>query len=167
MDGWAYLCETADQVNSTLAENSTLSSDRLCSLSGLKAAKTPIAAKHSSFLSGGCATKKKNQFPLPCLGVRVTATQASTSEDLKAALSHFPAQTQLAKHSFTLTANISSPFIWHLTVFSQSLGRICSSTPLWDPLLAGALTPHSVFCFLCLEVKQSDRIVRGKISLVQ
>lgn len=98
-------------MNSTLAQTSH-SVDRLAVKNvGFKSCKTPIAATHSSFLSAGCATKKKrNQFPLPCLRVRVAATQASTSEDLKAALSHFPAQTQLAKHSFTSTANIRSSF---------------------------------------------------------
>lgn len=124
MDRWPYLCRTVDEMNSTLAQSSTLSTNWLCKLSvGFESHKTPVAAQHSVSLSGVCATKKENsQVSLPCLRVCVcvcvTATQASTSEDFKAALSHLPAPTLSARHSFTLTANISSPFIWHLTVFS-------------------------------------------------
>lgn len=97
-----------------------------------------------------------------------TATQASASEDLKAALSHFPGPAQSANHSFTCTANISSAFMWHLPVFSQSSGSLGSSAlPPRQPPLAGAVTPHGVYCFLCPDAEPSHRIVGGKTSLAQ
>lgn len=116
MDGWAYLCGTADEMKSTLAQSWTLSTDWCEDCVGFKSSETPI-----SFYQAAVPQKKKrSQFPLGCLSESVTATQASASEDLKAALSHFPAPAQSAKHSFTSTANISSASMRHLTVFSQS-----------------------------------------------